>query len=203
MRLVPTNSSHMTGVAYAPGSTKFYLLFGNSCYEYDGGQEAAMANTRTKNRSRSRIQHRAREDDHDDRDNRIQREIENSMRYYAHHPKEISERLSELDEEWDIERALQAGAAGVAFYGTAMAAIGRKRGLLLPALAAGFLFQHALQGWSAPVEVLRYFGFRSSDEIEQERSALKALRGDFEKVTTAPDPVEAAVQATSPGPGSR
>lgn len=40
MRLIPTNSSHMTGVAYEPGSTKFYLLFGaSSCYEYDGGQD--------------------------------------------------------------------------------------------------------------------------------------------------------------------
>jgi hypothetical protein len=161
-----------------------------------------MAKTRTKTRSRPRIQRQIRDDDRES-DNRIQREIENSVRYYAHHPKEISERLRALDEEWDIERALQAGAAGVSFYGTAMAAIGRKRGLLLPALAAGFLFQHALQGWSAPVEVLRYLGFRSSDEIEQERSALKALRGDFEKVTTAPDPVEAAVQATSPDQGAR
>jgi hypothetical protein len=159
-----------------------------------------MAKTRSRTRTKARIQ---RQPQDDERDDRVQREIENSVRYYAHHPKEIAGRLDELDEEWDIERALQAGAAGVSFYGTAMAAVGRKRGLLLPALAAGFLFQHALQGWSAPVEVLRYFGFRSSDEIEQERAALKALRGDFEKVTTAPDPVEAAVQATSPDQGSR
>jgi hypothetical protein len=159
-----------------------------------------MAKTRTRTRSRTRTVSRSpqrtpRESGPDDR---IRREIENSVRYYAHHPKEIPERLRELDAEWDIERALQAGAAGVSFYGTAMAAIGRRRGLLLPALAAGFLFQHALQGWSAPVEVLRYFGFRSADEIEQERGALKALRGDFEKVTTAADPAVAAVQASAP-----
>src|SRR5687767_8088624 len=111
-----------------------------------------MAKTRSRTRTKARIQ---RQPQDDERDDRVQREIENSVRYYAHHPKEIAERLRALDDEWDIERALQAGAAGVAFYGTAMAAVGRKRGLLLPALAAGFLFQHALQGWSAPVEVLR------------------------------------------------
>ncbi len=45
---------------------------------------------------------------------------------------------------------------------------------------AGFLFQHAVQGWCPPVPILRMLGFRTSYEIEQERRALKALRGDFE-----------------------
>lgn len=162
-----------------------------------------MAKTRT--RARTRRQAVVDADEREDRqiDPRSQRLIENSVRYYAHHPRQIPQRLRELDEEWDIERALQAGAAGLAFYGTALAAIGRRRGLLLPALASSFLFQHALQGWCAPVEILRYLGFRSADEIEHERAALKALRGDFEKVTTAPDPAEAAVHASSPEQRSR
>jgi len=51
---------------------------------------------------------------------------------------------------------------------------------MLPALVTGFLFQHAVQGWCPPVPVLRRLGFRTSYEIEEERQALKALRGDFE-----------------------
>jgi hypothetical protein len=132
---------------------------------------------------------------------RFQRDIENSARYFANHPKEIADRLRELDEEWDIERAIQANAAAVAFTGIALAAVGRRRWLFLPALVTGFLFQHAIQGWCPPVPILRSLGFRTSYEIEQERAALKALRGDFEKVKTAPDPAEAAFHASEPGKG--
>ena len=41
----------------------------------------------------------------------IQRQIEERVRYYAGHPKKIARRLRELDEEWDIERAIEANAA--------------------------------------------------------------------------------------------
>jgi hypothetical protein len=51
----------------------------------------------------------------------------------------------------------------------------------------GFLFQHAIQGWCPPVPVLRKLGFRTSYEIEQERRALMALRGDFRHVAENAD----------------
>jgi hypothetical protein len=41
------------------------------------------------------------------------------------------------------------------------------------------LFQHAVQGWCPPVPLLRRLGYRTSREIDIERVALKALRGDF------------------------
>jgi hypothetical protein len=43
----------------------------------------------------------------------------------------------------------------------------------------GFFMQHALQGWCPPLPVFRRLGFRTQYEIEQERYALKAIRGDF------------------------
>jgi hypothetical protein len=46
-------------------------------------------------------------------------------------------------------------------------------------LVTAFLFQHALQGWCPPVPVLRRLGFRTMREIDTERYALKAIRGDF------------------------
>ncbi|HWM47969.1 MAG TPA: hypothetical protein VNR11_13780 [Xanthobacteraceae bacterium] len=133
----------------------------------------------------------------DEVNRRIARDIENSVRYFALHPDEIPERLRELDEEWDIERAIEANAAALAFTGVALAASGRRRWLMLPALVTGFLFQHAIQGWCPPVPILRRLGFRTAYEIEHERKALQALRGDFEKVTTAPDPAAAALRAAS------
>jgi hypothetical protein len=50
----------------------------------------------------------------------------------------------------------------------------------------GFLLQHALQGWCPPVPLLRKTGVRTMREIDIERYALKALRGDFGPIGTGP-----------------
>ena len=110
----------------------------------------------------------------------IREETEASITYYANHLDEIGARLRELDKEWDIERTIEANASTIAFAGVALGASVDKRWLALPALVTAFLFQHAVQGWCPPVPVLRRFGFRTADEINQERYALKALRGDFD-----------------------
>ncbi|QDV67986.1 hypothetical protein Poly24_16920 [Rosistilla carotiformis] len=95
---------------------------------------------------------------------------------------EISQRLDELDHEWDIERALECNASALAFSGVMMAASVDRRWLILPAAVTAFLFQHAVQGWCPPLPILRRMGFRTSAEINEERYALKALRGDFEQI---------------------
>jgi hypothetical protein len=67
----------------------------------------------------------------------------------------------------------------VAFTGVVLGAAVDRRWLALPALVTAFLFQHAVQGWCPPIPVLRRLGFRTMREIDTERYALKALRGDF------------------------
>lgn len=111
---------------------------------------------------------------------RIQADIEQRIAYYGEHPGGIGARLAELDREWDIERAIEANAATVALTGCVLGATVDRRWLVLPAIVSAFLLQHAVQGWCPPVPVLRRLGFRTADEINQERYALKALRGDFE-----------------------
>lgn len=54
-----------------------------------------------------------------------------------------------------------------------------RRWFIFPAFVAGFLLQHAVQGWCPPLPVLRRLGFRTQPEIDYERYALKSLRGDF------------------------
>lgn len=114
-----------------------------------------------------------------------QEEIENRLQYYAAHPREIEARLRQLDREWDIERAIEMNASALALVGTVLGALRDRRFLLLPAFVTSFLFQHAVQGWCPPVPVLRRLGFRTAQEIEQERYLLKILRGDFAR-TAAP-----------------
>jgi len=121
-------------------------------------------------------------------DRRIQAEIERTVRWHASNPQHIAKRLCELDAEWDVERAIHANASTLAFAGILLGARGSRSWLLLSALATAFLLQHALRGWCPPVPVLRQLGFRTAREIERERQALKALRGDFAEVHAGPEP---------------
>lgn len=106
----------------------------------------------------------------------------NLVRYSHASTSEITARLQELGQEWDIERTLEANAATVSLLGLALGAVVDRRWYLLPAAVAGFLLQHALQGWCPPLTVFRRMGVRTAAEIDYERYALKALRGDFEQV---------------------
>jgi len=117
---------------------------------------------------------------------RIQDEIERNVRYYAEHPEQIDRRLKELDEEWDIERVLEANAASFGLAGVMLGAFVDRRFLALPALVSGFLLQHALQGWCPPVPVFRRRGVRTAAEINQERNALKSIRGDYKDAIAPP-----------------
>ncbi len=110
---------------------------------------------------------------------RIRSRTEAMVAYYAEHPDEIDARLAELETEWDIERVLEANASALAFTGVVLGMTSSRRYLLLPAAVTAFLFQHALQGWCPPLPVLRRLGLRTAREIEEERVALKHLRGDF------------------------
>jgi hypothetical protein len=78
-----------------------------------------------------------------------------------------------------MERTLEANASALALVGVGLGAFVDRRFLVLPGLVCGFLLQHALQGWCPPVPLFRHLGFRTQFEIDHERYALKALRGDF------------------------
>ena len=110
---------------------------------------------------------------------RIEEAIRASIRHHAAHPDEIDRRLAALDREWDMERTLETSAAVLALSGTLLGAFVDRRFLVLPAVVTGFLLQHAIQGWCPPVPFFRKRGVRTAAEIERERMALKALRGDF------------------------
>jgi len=101
------------------------------------------------------------------------------VRRHAEHPQAINHRLQELDREWDTERTLEANASALGFIGVMLGAFASPWWLLLPATVTAFLFQHAIQGWRPPVPILRRLGFRTEREINIERNALKALRGDY------------------------
>lgn len=114
----------------------------------------------------------------------------------------IERRLDQLEREWDVERVLEANAATISLLGVTLGATVDRRFFALPAVVAAFLLQHALQGWCPPLPILRRLGVRTQTEIERERYALKAIRGDFADLSTPRSgrdaaPVEEALEAVN------
>jgi hypothetical protein len=72
---------------------------------------------------------------------------ENVARYADAGPEGIDRRLIELDQEWDVERTLEANAATAVLIGVTLGATVHKGFFFFPAVVAGFLLQHAVQGW--------------------------------------------------------
>ncbi len=115
---------------------------------------------------------------------RITRNTEATLAKAAAQREGIDRRLRELDEEWDIERVLQTNFGVVNLASIILGALAARPWFLLTGVAAGFMAEHALKGWCPPVPVFRRLGFRTMREINEERYALKALRGDFDAAGT-------------------
>jgi hypothetical protein len=110
-------------------------------------------------------------------------------------PHAIDQRLAELDQEWDIERVIGTAAPVGILVGLGLGlTTGKRRFFALPAAIASFLIVHGLQGWAPPLPVLRRLGVRTAEEIDEERYALRALKGDFQALLMATlaarDPVQ-------------
>jgi hypothetical protein len=117
----------------------------------------------------------------DDINEEIDRETLERLSAYVECPEMIDRRLDELDREWDIERTLEANAATLILLGIIKSKWSPKW-LALPIIVAGFLLQHALQGWCPPIPVFRRLGIRTQREIDNERMVLLLMRGDFDDV---------------------
>jgi hypothetical protein len=105
------------------------------------------------------------------------------QRYTGASPEELTQRIDELDREWDIERALETNAATVALLSLVLSRLHNRKWMWLSTGVAAFLLQHALQGWCPPVSVFRRLGIRTQGEIDREKYTLKVLRGDFQTLS--------------------
>jgi hypothetical protein len=110
---------------------------------------------------------------------RIRRATRKKVHVHARSRTALDRRLLELDREWDVERTIEANASTLALAGTLLGTFVNRWFLVLPAAVAAFLLQHAIQGWCPPIPLLRRLGYRTTDEIWEERVALKTARGDF------------------------
>ncbi len=110
-----------------------------------------------------------------------QHTLQNLDKYKGSIEEVISEKIENLNAEWDTERVLEADAALMIMI-TAFLGFRHNRGWLLFTTAISLsLLSHALQGWCPSIPLIRKMGIRTSEEIYNEKTVLKMIRGDFDK----------------------
>jgi hypothetical protein len=131
---------------------------------------------------------------------KIDRQIEHKVAYFASQPDEvIAEHIRELQQEWSINRLLQANTAAIGLLGAILGLFVSRKWAVLTVAGFGFL---ACPGADPRIVLLRRLGLRTRSEINRELYALKAARGDFknipaERPTQAPMPVHEILQAVN------
>ena len=105
-------------------------------------------------------------------------------------PAAIDARLAELDREWSAGRATKIALAVVTLAGVGLTAAFGWWWAVLPAVAGLFLLEYVFSRHSTLVSVFRGAGLRAGNEIEREKLALRALRGDFRNLPTVHEIVD-------------
>jgi len=107
---------------------------------------------------------------------KIDCQIEDNIQFYKERGvQSIPQRLYELEREWDIERVLEMMASSLSLTGLMLGGTKNRRWFILPTVVLSFFLVHAVQGWCPPLPILRRLGFRTREEIDRERYALKAI----------------------------
>ncbi|HUR53784.1 MAG TPA: hypothetical protein VMZ71_06615 [Gemmataceae bacterium] len=102
-------------------------------------------------------------------------------------PAAINDRLCQLENEWSAGRATKVTLSFVILIGVAMTLAFGTWWAILPIVAGLFLFQYAFTRTSWMGSMFREMGFRPGAKIEEEKFALKTLRGDFRHLPTVHD----------------
>ena len=124
----------------------------------------------------------------------VEIQIQDKLNGYYHDQEKINLRLMELDNELDIETYLESESAALTIAGIILALTVNKKWLALPLTSSILVLANTIRGGGTrPLTFLRKWGFRTRAEIEKERYALKAIRGDFKYLLDVPNAVWNAV----------
>jgi hypothetical protein len=116
-------------------------------------------------------------------------------------PEVLRRHLDDLDREWDTDRAIELEASLMGLFGLALGAWLRPALLVLPTFVGSAVLMYALTGRYPLLPLFRRAGLRTAREINRERYALKALRGDFREIESVRSEIGRRATATVPPPG--
>ena len=101
--------------------------------------------------------------------------IQNLINFMAPKADLISNRLVELENEWDLERVYEMNESVAQLSGTMLGKIINRQKSSLPVLTTTFLAQETTPYWNPPMGLFKSLGYRLKDEIENEKSTLTTL----------------------------
>lgn len=120
-------------------------------------------------------------------------EIQDHLNKYYHDQDQINDRLLKLDNELDIESYMQTECAALSIAGVVLSFTSSKKWLVLPLASSVLVLANIARGRKKPFTFYSKPGWRTRAEIEKERYALKAIRGDFKYLLDVPNAVWNAV----------
>lgn len=88
----------------------------------------------------------------------------------------IDRRLEKLDREWTTERIIEVEAPLMITLGSSLTFFFGRKFLPLPVFSTSMMLLHGVQGWYPLLPLFRKLGFRSQNEILEERRGLLAMR---------------------------
>lgn len=107
---------------------------------------------------------------------------ENIQRYVDQGEEAIDRRVRELDNKWDMEKTLRFNISVLALAGVLFGTFKKRRWSVLSVAVTTFIAQHFISKWCPSMPLLKRLGLQTHKEIEREKYALKALRGDFKSI---------------------
>lgn len=116
----------------------------------------------------------------------VQKTEDNLKKFQYADSDSLSERIKQLNREWDTERVLEANAATIIFVSSVIGFIYTPYWFILTGIISFFLFEHAIQGWCPPLPLIRRLGVRTQEEIQIEKMTIKFMRGDFYNIGEDP-----------------
>lgn len=123
---------------------------------------------------------------------KTEQQIQHNLNEYYHDRYKIDLRLLELENEMDLETYLDTETAALTIAGIVLSLTADKRWVVLPLAATLIMLSRIIKrGKYNPV--IRRMGLRTRAEIDKEKYALKALRGDFQYLLDVPNAVWTAV----------
>lgn len=99
-------------------------------------------------------------------------------------PAAITERLNHIDSEWSAGRITKAVIGVAIIVGMVLAASLNWWWLIMPSIGGLLLLQYLFGRTSWLGLLFQRLGFHSGEELDREKMALKAIRGDFRHLPT-------------------
>ncbi|MES2725538.1 MAG: hypothetical protein V4643_00455 [Bacteroidota bacterium] len=118
---------------------------------------------------------------------------ENIQKYIDQGEGAIDRRVRELDNKWDMEKTIRFNISVLALAGVLFGTFKKRRWSVLSVAITAFIVQHLISKWCPSLPLLKKLGMQTHKEIEREKYALKALRGDFKSIKSNVDKAWEAV----------